>query len=82
MQMLYFQPDGFQLKACVFFGLEEPHPHIVCVLVYDEQAVAETMWRGDIHKTPKDRGHVQEGTGWFRASSGVAGCGSGLMEQA
>jgi hypothetical protein len=53
MQKSDFQHDGFQLRAGVVFGPKEPHPHIVCVVVDDEQAIAETMWGGDIHWTPK-----------------------------
>jgi hypothetical protein len=52
------------------------------MVVDDEQALAEAMWGGDINLTPKVKGHVQEGTEWFRASSGVAGCRCGLVEQA
>jgi hypothetical protein len=82
MQVLDFQQNGFQLKACVVFGLKEPHPHVVCMEVDDEQAVAETMLGGDINWTPKMRGEVEKGTGWFRASNSVAWCSSGLVEEA
>jgi hypothetical protein len=81
MQVFYVQQDGFQLSACVVFGLEEPHPHVMGMVVDDEQELAEAMWGGDINMTPKVRGHV-EGTGWFRASGGVAWCNNGLVEQA
>jgi hypothetical protein len=52
------------------------------MVVDDEQALAESMWGGDINKTPKVKGHVEKGTGWFRASSGVTWCINGLVEQA
>jgi hypothetical protein len=53
MQVSDFQHDGFLLSARVIFELKEPHQHEVCVVSDDEQAVAETMWGGDIHWTPK-----------------------------
>jgi hypothetical protein len=53
MQEFYVQQDGFQLNACVVFGLEEPPPHAMCMVVDDEQAVADTMWGGDINMTPR-----------------------------
>jgi hypothetical protein len=56
--------------------------HVVCVVVDDEQAITQSMRGGDIDWTPKVKGHVQKGTGWFRASSGVPGCNSDLVEQA
>jgi hypothetical protein len=66
MQVLDFQQDGFQLRACVVFRLnKEPHPHVVCMVVDDEQAIVEAMWGGDINLTPKVRGHVQEGRDGF-----------------
>jgi hypothetical protein len=40
------------------------------------------MWGGDINMTEKFRGEVEKRTGWFRASSSVAGFNSGLVEQA
>jgi hypothetical protein len=52
------------------------------VVVDDEHAIAEVMWGGDINWTPKVRGHVEEGTGEVRASSGVAWCCCSLVEQA
>jgi hypothetical protein len=74
--------DGFQLKARVVFGVKEPHPHVMCVVVDDDQAVTEATWGGDIQWTPKVRGHVEKGTGWLSARSSVALCKSGLVEQA
>jgi hypothetical protein len=82
MQVVYAHHDGLELSACVVFGLEEPQPHVMGMVVDDEKAVAETMWGGDMNKTPKVRGHVEKGTGWFRASNGVAWCSSGFVEQA
>jgi hypothetical protein len=53
------------------------------MVVDDEQAIAESMWGGDIiNMTPKVIGQLEKGTGWFRASNGVAWCSSGLVEQA
>jgi hypothetical protein len=52
MQVSNIQHDGFHLRARVVFGLKEPHPHVMCVVVDEEQAVAEAMWGGDIHWTP------------------------------
>jgi pyrimidine deaminase RibD-like protein len=49
MQVYDVQHHGFQLIASVVLGLKEPHPHVRCVIVDDEQAVAEVMWGGDIH---------------------------------
>jgi hypothetical protein len=72
MQVLDVQRDGLQLSACVVLGLEEPHPHGMGMVVDDEQAVAKSMWGGDINITPKVRGNVEKGTGKFRASNGVA----------
>jgi glutaredoxin 2 len=63
MQVCDVQHDGFQLRGRVVFGLKEPHLHVMCVVVDDEQAVAEAMWGGDIHWTPKVRAHVEKGTG-------------------
>jgi hypothetical protein len=82
MQVFYVHHDGFHLSACVVFGLEEPHPHVMGMVVDDEHALAESMWGGDINKIPKVRGQVEKGTGWFGASNGVAWCSSGLVEQA
>jgi hypothetical protein len=82
MQVSDIQLDGFQLTACVVFGLKEPHPHVMCGLVDDEHAVGEATWGGDIHWTPKVRGHVEKGTGWFHGSNSVAWCNNGLVEQA
>jgi predicted RNA-binding protein YlxR (DUF448 family) len=44
MQVSDIQQDGFHLRACVVSGLKKPHPHLVCMVVDDEQAVAEAMW--------------------------------------
>jgi hypothetical protein len=82
MQVLNVQHYGFQLIACVVLALKEPHPHVMGMVVDDEQAVAEAMWGGDTNKNPKVRGHVEKGTGGFRASSNVAWCNTGLLEQA
>ena len=43
VQVSDFEQDGFQLIACVGFRLKEPHPHVVCMVVDDEHAVAEAM---------------------------------------
>jgi hypothetical protein len=80
MQVFDVQEDGFQLRTCVVFKLKEPHPHVVGVVVDDEQAVAETMWGGDIDRAPKINGQVEEGVGWFRASGCVARCSFGFVE--
>jgi hypothetical protein len=52
------------------------------MVVDDEQVIAESMWGGDINMAPKVREQVEKGTGWFRASSGVAWRNIGLVEQA
>jgi hypothetical protein len=52
MQVAELQPDVFQFGACIVFGLQEAHPHVVCVVIDDEQAVAEAMWRWYIHMAP------------------------------
>jgi hypothetical protein len=82
MQVFDVYQDGFQLTACVVFGVEEPHPHVMGMMVNDEQAVAEAMWGGDTNMTPNVSGHVEKGTGWFRASGGAAWCTSDLVEHA
>jgi hypothetical protein len=69
------------LFARVIFVLQEPHPHVVCMMIDHEQAVAEAMGGWDIHMAPDVRGKVQHGAGWCRARSGVAGCNCGLVEQ-
>jgi hypothetical protein len=51
------------------------------MVVDDEQAVEESMRKGDINMTPNVRGQVEKGTGRFRTSSGVAWCSSDLVEQ-
>jgi hypothetical protein len=56
--------------------------HVVCMVVDDDQAIAEGMWGGDINWTPKIRGEVEKGTGRFCASSSVAWCSIGLVKQA
>jgi hypothetical protein len=48
MRVLDVQEDGFQLRTRIVFGLEEPHSHVMGVVVNDEQALAETMWGGDV----------------------------------
>jgi hypothetical protein len=82
IQVLDVQEDGFQLRTCVVFRLEEPHPHVMGVVVKDEQAVAVAMWGGDVDWSPEVRGHIEEGTGRFRAGSGVARCRCGFAQQA
>jgi hypothetical protein len=52
MQVLDVQEDGFQLQTRIVFGLEKPHPHVMGVVVNDEQAVAEAMWGGDVDWSP------------------------------
>jgi hypothetical protein len=81
MHVFYVHHDGFQLTAGFVFGLKEPHPYVMCVVVDDEQAIAEATWGGDTHWTPKVRGHVEKGTGWFHASNSVVWCNNGLLEQ-
>jgi DNA-binding LacI/PurR family transcriptional regulator len=49
MQVPDVQHDGFQLTTYVVFCYKEPHPHVMCVVVDDEQAIKEAMWGGDIH---------------------------------
>jgi hypothetical protein len=65
IQVFDVPQDGFQLRANVVFGLKEPHPHVMCVVIDDEHAIAEAMWGGDIHWTPKVRRLVEKGTGCF-----------------
>jgi hypothetical protein len=71
----------FQLSACVVLALTEPHPHVMGVVVDDEEAVAEAMWGVDINWTLEVKGQVEKGTGGFRANGCVAWCRSGLVEQ-
>jgi hypothetical protein len=52
MQVLDVREDGFQLRTRIVFGLEEPHPHVMGVVVNDEQAVAEAKWGGDVDWSP------------------------------
>jgi hypothetical protein len=82
MQVLNVQEDGFQLRACVVLALKEQHPHVMGMVVDDEQIVAEAMWGGDTNPTSKVRGHVEKGTGGFCASNSVAWCSNDLVEQA
>jgi hypothetical protein len=49
MQVADLQED---LRACIVFGLQEPYPHAVFVVINDEQAMAEAIWGWDIHMTP------------------------------
>jgi hypothetical protein len=79
MQVFDVQEDCFQLRTCVVFTLQEPHPHVVGVVVDDEQAVAEAMWGGDIDWSSEVSGQVEEGAGWFCASGGVARCRCGFV---
>jgi hypothetical protein len=44
MRVLDVHEDGFQPRTRIVFGLEEPHQHVMGVVVNDEQAVAEAMW--------------------------------------
>jgi hypothetical protein len=81
MQVFDVKEDGFQLRTCVVFRLKEPHPHVVGVVVDYEQAIAETMWGGDIDWSLEISGQVEEGAGWFRASGSVARCNYGLWSK-
>jgi hypothetical protein len=81
-QVLNVRHDGFQLRACVVLGLKEPHPHVMGMVVDDEQAIAEAMWGGHINWTPKVRGQVDKGTGGFCTCNNVTWCNNGLVEQA
>jgi hypothetical protein len=80
MQVFDVQEDGFQLRTCVVFRLKEPHPHVVGVVVDDEQAVAEAMWEGDIDMSPKISGQAEERAEWLRASGCFARCNCGFVE--
>ena len=80
MQVFDVQEDGFQFRTCVVFRLKEPHPHVVGVVVDDEQALAEAMWGGDIDRAPEVSGQVEEGVGWLRASGCVAWCSCGFVK--
>jgi hypothetical protein len=51
MQVLDVHQYGFRLRACVVLALKEPHPHVMGVVVDDDQAVAEAMRGGDIKWT-------------------------------
>jgi hypothetical protein len=44
--MPHFHQNVVQLSARVLFGLQEPHPHVVCVVIDNEQAIAEAMGDG------------------------------------
>jgi hypothetical protein len=79
MQVFDVQEDCFQLRTCVVFRLKEPHPHVVSVVVDDEQAIAEAMWGGDSDWSPEVSGQIEEGARWFRASGGVARCSCGFV---
>jgi hypothetical protein len=72
MQVLDVHEGGFQLRTRIVFRLEEPYPHVMGVVVNDEQAVAEAMWGGDVDCSPEVKGQVEEGAGRFRACNGVA----------
>jgi hypothetical protein len=82
MQVFDVQEDGFQLRTCVVFRLKEPHPHVVGLVVDDEQALAEAMWGGHIDRSPEISGQLKEGAGWLRASGCVAWCSCGFVELA
>jgi hypothetical protein len=79
MHVLDVHEDGFQLRTRIVFGLEEPHPHVMGVVVNDEQAIAEAMCGGDVDWSPQVKEHVEEGTGRFRAGSGVSRCSCGFV---
>jgi hypothetical protein len=81
MKMTQFEHDVFQLCARVLFGLQEPHPHVVRMVIDNEQAVAESMGGRDIDMGLDIRGKVQRRAGQFRARGGVARCKSSLVEQ-
>jgi hypothetical protein len=49
------------------------------MVIDNEQAIAEAMGGWDIHMASNVTGKVQEGVGWFRARSGVAGCKNGML---
>jgi hypothetical protein len=49
------------------------------VVVDDEQPVAEAMRGGDMDWSPEVKGQVEERTGRFRASGGVARCICGFV---
>jgi hypothetical protein len=68
----------FLAQRRVVLGLKEPHPHVMGMVVDDEQPAVESMWGGDINT----KGHVEKGTGGLRTSNSVAWCSTGLMEQA
>jgi hypothetical protein len=79
MQVIDVQENGFQFRTCIVFGLEEPHPHVMGVVVNDEQAVAEAMRGGDVDWSPIVRGKAEEGVGRFCESKGVAWCSCGFV---
>jgi hypothetical protein len=56
MHVLDVHEDGFLLRTRIVFGFEEPQPHVMGVVVNDEQAVAEAMWGGDVDGSPEVRG--------------------------
>jgi hypothetical protein len=47
-----FQEGGLKGCACFVFRLEKTHPHVICVVVSDEQAVAKSMRGRDIDMAP------------------------------
>jgi hypothetical protein len=66
-------------RTCVVFILQEPHPHVVGVVVDAEQTLAEAMWGGGIDWSSHVSGQVEEGAGWFRASGADARCRCGFV---
>jgi hypothetical protein len=47
-----FQENGLKGRACFVYGLEKTHPHVMCVVINDEQAVAKSMRGRDIDRAP------------------------------
>jgi hypothetical protein len=47
-----FQEDGLKGRACFVFRLEKTHPHVMYVVVNDEQAVAKAMRGRNIDMAP------------------------------
>jgi hypothetical protein len=81
MQVSAVQEDCFQLRTSVVFRLKEPHPHVVGVVVDDEQAIAEAMWGGYIDWSPEINGHVEEGAGWFTHAAVLRGASVALFNK-
>jgi hypothetical protein len=55
-----FQQVGLKLRARVVFGLNETHPHVVGVMVDDEEVIAKSVRGGDIHWGPDVGRQVHE----------------------